>query len=1097
MRTGRCVGALLFLVLHLQYGLTLNCPVSLQCECGDLPHVDITCDVSKHGPPTFSNRSLGIQRSVTVLGTHTLSNFFFRNLRVQAVRLHGLNLTSTGCSLLSGLQSTLLELDLSDNALQIVPACTLTGLTKLTSLNLSENRIVTLAQNDFQEVPSLTRLDLSGNSLCQLDGLPFARLENLVFLSLSKNLLTIESETSVPIVLKTLETLDLSRNRLTHFGNKIFIMPSLKYLYLGDNLLSIFALRNVRNVRVLSLRKNRLESLYEHVLREYTGLEDFDLSENLLDSLPPYILALPYLKRLSMAKNQLTSLDLKGIPERQRFSLLNFSDNLVTFVNSGTIPAFREFTLDMSGNKITNWPSIAISYGGNGTTQITINLSRNLLQRAPYFMYLRMSGERNIVHIDLSNNKITSFESTLLFTTIPTRRPTSVFYNMRNNLLETFPSCYIDFLVTFKVLDLSFNRLQGLPPVSCIGYGVRELLLDYNNFTRLKWTDLVKGNYHGTKLEKISFVGNQIAVIDLASAALLPRSLREIDFSQNQLKTLPASVFAMPFLQVLRLKGNPLDCDCARFLGLRTSFCRTVLDESRCSTPVQDRGYLLKCRWRSCSSNCHLSECSLDHFVEVRVNISHFELGFTLTWELYGPGKWSKVRVNVTGVGRDTPTSIHLLNPEDRSYSFVYPNQSLSHDICLEALNDHSQSLGRRCFYDYAPDVTPDGGKTPGFSMTTWDTATLNISPASSHRVSRWDTSSQSPPVHTPVDHLKTGLIIISIICFISVVVVIVVCYRRCKSKVNAPSSRLGQRREFHDVRTLRSFLERTFPCFSRNKDNAPGRESVVLSDLLLNDPEQYQVSRGQTYQDGIHFAQPLLPVRESAGDEVDITEGAVVQGAEGYLFSPSVTSSKATPSTKDKKYDSKGTGTGEGPNDQRPCKNLYETNFSLQVRLDDKCSSDDSDIDHIYEDTLPIENHVKSKQDHLQGTGSTHDVESKNCSELSSSAKPSALVMPVVKNVPTCDSVLSYYECPRSSRVVKQLNKNDPTPDTHAGEPVTYKADGVEEDDLSPPSPPPKTKKIVIVDNPTYDMEPVVLTKGSTHRDMTDSEQSADEIEV
>lgn len=1091
MRAERCVGALLFFVLRLQYGLTRDCPVSRQCDCGELPHVDITCDVSKHGPPTFISLPLGVQRSVTVLGTNSLSNFFFRNLLVEAVRLRGLNLTSIGCSLLSGLQSTLLELDISDNSLQTVPTCTLRGLTKLTSLNLSANWIVALALNDFCEVPSLTRLDLSGNVLSQLDGLPFARLENLVFLSLSKNLLTIGSHAHAPVLLKSLETLDLSKNHLTHFGSKIFSLPSLKYLYLGDNLLSIFVLGNVGNVTVLSLRKNRLESLYEHVFRGYSDLEDLDLSENLLDSLPPYILALPNLKRLSMAKNQLTSLDIKGIPERQRFSLLNFSDNLVTFVNSGTIPAYREFTLDMSGNKITNWPSIAISGGGNGSTQITINLSRNLLQRAPYFIYLRKFKEPNVVHIDLSNNNITSFESTSLFTTVPAKRPTNVFYNLRYNLLETFPHCYIDFLVTFNVLDLSFNRLQSIPPLSCIGYRVRDLLLDFNNLTRLKWTDLGRGNYHQTKLEKISFVGNQIAVVDPASGALMPRSLRQIDFRHNQLKALPASVFAMPDLRVLRLKGNPLDCDCARFLGLRTSFCKTVLDDSRCSTPVQDRGYLVKCRWRACSSHCHLSECSLDHFVDVRVNISYFELGFTLTWELYGPGKWSLVRVNITGESRDTPTSIHLLNPEDRSYSFVYPNQSIGHKICVEALDGRGHSLGHRCYSNVAPDKTPDGDKTAGGFMTTWNTVTVNISPASSDRNSQTSETTAS----TPVDHLKTGLVIISVICFISIVVAIVVCYKRCKRKANAQSSRLGQKREFCGGRTLRGFFGRTFPCFSRNKDTGPGGETIVLSHLLLSDPEHSQASNGQTGQDGIHLGQPLLLVRNSSGDEVDTTERAVNQNSEDHLSSPTLTSSKATQPCDDQKHNSKDTGEGDGPDDQKPRKNLYETNFNLQVRLEDKSSSVESDIDHIYEDTLPIENHVKSKQDHLKDTG-CNAVEGKNCGEISNSAKPSALVMPVVKHVPSCDSALSYYECPRSTRVVKELKENEPLSDIRTGRCVTDNVSEAELSDLLPPSPPPKTKKMVIVDNPTYDMESRVHPEGSI-RDVADSEQTADEIAV
>ncbi|XP_052270727.1 toll-like receptor 4 [Dreissena polymorpha] len=118
----------------------------------------------------------------------------------------------------------------------------------LTFLNLSSNSIETLSESVFRETPSLKYLEIQ---------------DNILGFELGS-----DKAVNMFVPLKHLKTINMSKNRIYSLTSLLFSQcVSLQKIDLSENYLDIFDLNlhNLRNLSVLNLRNNRLQTLSEPV----------------------------------------------------------------------------------------------------------------------------------------------------------------------------------------------------------------------------------------------------------------------------------------------------------------------------------------------------------------------------------------------------------------------------------------------------------------------------------------------------------------------------------------------------------------------------------------------------------------------------------------------------------------------------------------------------------------------------------------------------------------------------------------------------------------------------------------------------------------
>lgn len=160
-----------------------------------------------------------------------------------------------------GLES-LESLYINDANLSIITSYDFIGFPNLKTLSLRNNRIENVLPSALRPLPMLCELDLSTN---KIDTFPEQRLTGLLWLqmlNLSQNNLLELPQFSAD--LQSLQTLDLSLNRLTRVHS---------FGHLGDS------------VAHISLRHNMIGSIANNAFHNMSSLKSLDLRNNLLTQL--------------------------------------------------------------------------------------------------------------------------------------------------------------------------------------------------------------------------------------------------------------------------------------------------------------------------------------------------------------------------------------------------------------------------------------------------------------------------------------------------------------------------------------------------------------------------------------------------------------------------------------------------------------------------------------------------------------------------------------------------------------------------------------------------------------------------------------------
>ncbi|CAF0717670.1 unnamed protein product [Brachionus calyciflorus] len=355
---------------------------------------------------------LGLPRAISNLrnlNTLKLKGFHVKNLdssilkrlnRIEVLSLQFCSIEKIEPNAFDGLKNNLKELYLDGNLLQQIPteALSLISFKQLKILSLSQNSIKILNLNSFGFGPSslLSKLDLSYNGLRQIDSQAFNTFN------------------------KTLESLLLQNNEINSFNLKfVQNLPELKDLNLDFNLLNRldnFLFSKSSNLQSLSLQGNSLQFDEDSTFafQGLSNLNKLNLARNGIKQLPNNLFKnLENLKNLIMDKNN-----------------LNECENLNEFTFDGVHSSLVNLSLQYNKLKTANLISLKkftrlerIKLGYNDLDQLDMNIFENSFQTMTNLdvqnnkigrLVFKDEILSNLIEMDLSNNKLCTFNSNLL-----------------------------------------------------------------------------------------------------------------------------------------------------------------------------------------------------------------------------------------------------------------------------------------------------------------------------------------------------------------------------------------------------------------------------------------------------------------------------------------------------------------------------------------------------------------------------------------------------------------------------------------------------------------------------------------------------------
>ncbi|XP_059479596.1 protein artichoke [Neocloeon triangulifer] len=496
--------------------------------------------------------------------------------QLRALRLPHNRLTRLSSDTFQGADS-MEVLDLAENFLGDFPTVALKPLTKLRALNLSANLIQTLNNADLASHPDLEILDLSRNSLASLAPGTFVGLRKLRKLYLHVNSLrTIEDDTFEG--LEKLEFLSLEDNNVLLVPTSALgRLPRLAALNLGFNRVAALneaLLKPAAHVQMLSLQFNVIREIPSNAFSNFSRLTKLDLGGNQLQVASPATFAglEATLEELILQDNKIVSLSPLALPALRRLSMAR---NYLTEVQAGALrllPSLEE--LDLSGNpRLTNLPQAP--FAGLGSLAILDLSNTGLTQLTPGLLV----GLGGLLNVNLANCKITELQERSLsvlpqldtldlsgneisnikagaFDNLPALRVLNISKNKLNSFKGEIFRHPENRSSAIEDLDLSGNDLQYLFPSSFSSHpNLVRMAVQNNKFTFFP-SELLSGL---RRLEFIDLSGNQLSSVDELNFASLPR-LREIILKGNKIEHFSEAAFRNSSqIQIIDMSSNKLN----------------------------------------------------------------------------------------------------------------------------------------------------------------------------------------------------------------------------------------------------------------------------------------------------------------------------------------------------------------------------------------------------------------------------------------------------------------------------------------------------------------------------------------------------------
>lgn len=480
------------------------------------------------------------------------------------------------------------SLSLADNDFnysEIPPA--IAHLPRLTNLDLSSSRFSGQVPIEISKLSMLSHLDLSLNS--DPSNRKFLQLKNpslkTLLLNLSRieilNLGQVHLSSQVPEILANFTSLSvLVLDECELYGSipsSLSELTKLTYLKLAvnnfiDDIPSTF--QNLTNLASLFLGHNKITGSIPPWLGNLTQLNELELQFNQLHGAVPQSLSeLMNLQTLYLNGNKLSgTLNFDMFFNMKSLADLGLGSNNLSIVfpkknTNATSPKFKLLGLDSC--HLTEFPNFV----RHQDELKGLDLSGNKIYgHIPKWMW--NTSVDTLYALDLSNNFLTGFNqqpvvlpwvnlktcdlsSNMIQGPLPIPPPSTVLYDVSNNMLTGEVSNFFCNMSSLKTFDLSDNRLSGTIP-DC---------LNNHACSSLSVLSLRNNSFHGIIPQICSNGGaSNLSLIDLSYNKLqgqLPRSLSkcmmlaELAISNNQITdSFPSWLGSLPQLKLLILRHN-------------------------------------------------------------------------------------------------------------------------------------------------------------------------------------------------------------------------------------------------------------------------------------------------------------------------------------------------------------------------------------------------------------------------------------------------------------------------------------------------------------------------------------------------------------
>lgn len=422
----------------------------------------------------------------------------------------------------------------------VVSIDSMKNLSKVKSLTITDTKSLQSVKG-VGEMTKLTKLELVGNGIVNIDEL--SKLSNLVSLDLSNNEMEFFPSISG---LESLETLNLSGNRIAGFGMDLSGLANVHYLNLSNNRISdLSSFGDLRNLTYLNLSDNNLGAVVGTTdfssLVAANGLLELHLNGNRLTDISGLgDVNIQNLEELYLHDNEIE--DIQFISSYNKLLVLTLNDNrLVDISNLSGMTGLS--AIDLSNNNIT-------SFGGlvNLSELTSINLFNNEISVIPNLQ----STLPKLVALDLSYNTLTDTSGLAGHLAL-------VSLDLSNNGLETLKGLkempFLSNLVLTNEIPVACANDVEPTEFDCIPI----IPMNPNEFTRIEesfvtlpsLTDIVTST--GTlNFEMITF-GDHLEIIgsfvDIASLAT-------INFTDMNVTVIDEDSFISNHIQQLLLGGN-------------------------------------------------------------------------------------------------------------------------------------------------------------------------------------------------------------------------------------------------------------------------------------------------------------------------------------------------------------------------------------------------------------------------------------------------------------------------------------------------------------------------------------------------------------
>uniref|UniRef100_A0A8C5TRI1 Leucine rich repeat containing 32 n=1 Tax=Malurus cyaneus samueli TaxID=2593467 RepID=A0A8C5TRI1_9PASS len=433
------------------------------------------------------------------------------------------------------------KIDLSGNLIQSIPEMSLSFYTSLQCLDLNSNQIRFITPGAFAHMKSLLEINLANNHLYELA----------------------QDGTEGIGLLPKVEILDLSHNSLYNGMAEYFIKeaPALQYLSLADNSIIMISKKMFQgspNLVEIDLQSNIIMEIEEGAFETLVSLSKLNLSRNSITCISDFNLR--QLEILDLSRNSIETFHTTKSDDEYSLRCLDLSENKLFH-----FPVFphvnKLVTLNLSKNLIqltAESPYNKMDYMENEWLNASVHLLDQKQGRNKSSLYLSQ-----LVYLDLSYNEIKSipdefFQSMLSLHTL----------NVSKNCLQSFAVSYDSALMSLTVLDLSYNALQSLHLDPDALSNLKELYIQNNYFQTLQFG--IFSNLPSLRL--LNLQSNNISLCSMYSGLAKKRlageesgcvsfidfpSLQYLYLADNMLNILPAHTFYKTPLVVLDLSMNP------------------------------------------------------------------------------------------------------------------------------------------------------------------------------------------------------------------------------------------------------------------------------------------------------------------------------------------------------------------------------------------------------------------------------------------------------------------------------------------------------------------------------------------------------------